>query len=179
MRGLLALPLALWAGLVAGQPKSDWELEAERRGWKEGEYKLPGQPKSQDLIEFYVSASTDFRFFVDSQSLSVGKDGVVRYTLLARSPSGVENVTYEGIRCAAGSFRVYALGRAGGSWAERDSDWRPIEAKTMQRSHHALWKEYFCPHRVPIFDVAEGIDALRRGGHPNAGGLQRGPGGRF
>ena len=179
MRGLLALALALWAGLITGQPKSDWEVEAERRGWKEGDYKLPEQPKSQDLIEFYVSATTDFRFFVDPQSLSVGKDGVVRYTLLARSPSGAENITYEGIRCSAGSLRVYAYGRAGGSWAERDSDWRPIEAKTTQRSHHALWREYFCPHRVPIFDVAEGIDALRRGGHPNAGGLQRGPGGRF
>ena len=179
MRKLLALALALWAGLAAAQPKSDWELEVERRGWKEGEYKLPAQPKSQDLIEFYVSATTDFRFFVDQQSLSVGKDGVVRYTLLARSPSGTENISYEGIRCAAGSLRVYAYGRAGGSWTERDSDWRPIEAKTMQRSHYALWKEYFCPHRVPIFDVAEGIDALRRGGHPNAGGLQRGPGGRF
>ena len=179
MRGLPALALALCAGLATGQPKSDWEIEVERRGWKEGEYKLPGQPKSQDLIEFYVSATTDFRFFVDAQSLSVGKDGVVRYTLLARSPSGVENITYEGIRCAAGSLRVYAYGRAGGSWAERDSDWRPIEAKTTQRWHNALWREYFCPMKVPIFDVAEGIDALRRGGHPNAGGLQRGSGGRF
>jgi CNP1-like family protein len=179
LRSLLGLPLILWAGLVVGQPKSDWEIEAERRGWKEGEYTLPGRPNPQDLIEFYVSASTDFRFFVDRQSLSVGKDGVVRYTLLARSPSGAENVTYEGIRCSVGSFRIYAYGRAGGGWTERDSDWRPIEAKTTQRSHHALWSEYFCPHRVPIFDVAEGIDALRRGAHPNAGGLQRGPGGRF
>jgi len=179
LRRLLGLLLVLWAGLVVGQPKSDWEIEAERRGWREGEYKLPGQPKPQDLIEFYVSASTDFRFFVDRKSLSVGKDGVVRYTLLARSPSGAESVTYEGIRCSAGSLRIYAYGRAGGGWTERDSDWRPIEAKTMQRSHHALWSEYFCPHRVPIFDVEEGIDALRRGGHDNADGLQRGPGGRF
>ena len=179
MRGPAALALVLWAGCVAGQVKSDWEIEVERRGWKEGEYKLPSQPKSQDLLEFYVSATTEFRFFVDTQSLSVGKDGVVRYTLLARSPSGAESITYEGIRCAAGSVRVYAFGRAGGSWSERDSDWRPIEARTTQRWHNALWREYFCPMKVPIFDVAEGIDALRRGGHPNAGGLQRGPGGRF
>ena len=178
MKPLLAVALAACAGLSLAQPKTDWELEVERRGWKEGEYKLPAHPKPEDLIEFYVSAATDFRFFVDLQSVSVGKDGVVRYTLLARSPSGVENMTYEGIRCSEGSYRVYAYGRPGG-WSERDSEWRPIEAKTMQRWHNALWQEYFCPQRAPIFDPAEGVDALRRGGHPNAVGLQRGPGGRF
>jgi hypothetical protein len=179
LKRLVALALATNAVLGLAQPKSDWEIEVERRGWKEGEYTLPAPPKAEDLMEFYVSATTDFRFFVDRQSLSVGKDGVVRFTLLARSPSGSENVTYEGIRCSEGNYRVYAYGRAGGGWNERDSDWRPIEVKTTQRWHSALWREYFCPHKVPIFDPAEGVDALRRGGHPNAGGLQRGPGGRY
>jgi hypothetical protein len=31
-----------------------------------------------------------------------------------------------------------------------------------------LWREYFCPHAIAIDDTAEGIDALRRGGHPHA-----------
>ena len=179
MKRLCALVLAAYAGLGIAQPKSDWEIEMERRGWTEGEYKLPAPPKPDDLVEFYVSPSTNFRFYIDRQSLSVGKDGVVRYTLLARSPAGAENVTYEGIRCAQGSYRVYAYGRPGGAWNERDSDWRPIEPKTTQRWHQALWREYFCPHRVPIFDTAEGLDALRRGGHPDARSLKSGPGGRF
>ena len=178
MKRLAALALAAHAALGLAQPKSDYEVEEERRNWKEGEYQLPAPPKGDDLVEFYVSAATDFRFFIDRQSLSVGKDGVVRYTLLARSPSGAENVTFEGIRCAEGRLRIYAYGRPGG-WNERDSDWRPIEVRTIQRWHNALWREYFCPMRVPIFDPAEGIDALRRGGHPNAAGLERGPGGRF
>ena len=179
MKRLAALALAGYAAAGIAQLKSDSELEAERRNWKEGDYQLPAPPKGDDLEEFYVSATTNFRFFIDRQSLSVGKDGVVRYTLLARSPSGSENVTYEGIRCAEGSFRIYAYGRPGGGWNARDSEWRPIEVRTMQRWHNALWREYFCPQKVPIFDPAEGIDALRRGGHPNAVGLQRGPGGRF
>jgi hypothetical protein len=179
LKRLVALALAAHAVLGFAQPRSDWEIEVERRGWKESEYKLPPPPKAEDLIEFYVSATSDFRFFVDRQSLSVGKDGVVRYTLLARSAAGAENVTFEGIRCSEGWLRVYAYGRPGGGWSERDSEWRPIEPKTMQRWHNALLREYFCPQRVPIFDPAEGIDALRRGGHPNAAGLQRGPGGRY
>jgi len=168
LKRLLALPLVLCAALALAQPKSDWEIEKEQRDWTEGDHKLPAYPKVSDLIEFHVSATTDFRFFIDRQSLSVNADGVVRFTLLARSPSGAENVTYEGIRCRTGTYRIYAYGRAGGSWAERASDWRPIQQKTVQRSHHALWRDYFCPHRVPIFDSAEGIDALARGGHPNS-----------
>ena len=178
MNRLFPLALALWVVSALGQPKTDWEIEHERRNWTEGEFKLPPYPKPADLIEFYVSATTEFKFFVDRQSLSVGKDGVVRYTLLARSASGAENVTYEGMLCSEGSYRVYAYGRAPGAWTERDSDWRPIQ-KTMLRSHHALWRDYFCPHKVPIFDVAEGIDALRSGGHPNAGEPQIGPARRY
>ena len=99
-------------------------------------------------------------------------DGVVRYTLVARSSSGAENVSYEGIRCRAGTYRVYALGsKSGAPWSQRGaSEWRPIEQKTLHRQHHALWREYFCPHRVPIVDAAEGADALARGGHPDRGG---------
>jgi len=179
LKRLAAIALAAHAVSGFAQSKSDWEIEVERRGWKESEYKLPAPPKPADLIEFFVSSATDFRFFVDPQSLSVGSDGVVRYTLVARSPSGAENVSYEGIRCSEGWLRVYAYGRPGGGWSERDSEWRPIETKTVQRWHNALRREFFCPQRVPIFDPAEGIDALRRGGHPNAAGLQRGPGGRF
>jgi hypothetical protein len=179
VRRLLAFALLAQIGVALAQPKTDWEVEFERRGWKEGEYKLPALPKPQDLIEFFVSSASDFRFFIDRQSLSVGKDGVVRFTLLARSASGVENLTYEGIRCSEGNYRVYAYGKPGGGWSERDSGWRAIESKSVQRWHNALWLEYFCPQRVPIFDVAEGIDALRRGGHPNAVGLQGGPGGRY
>ena len=172
MKGLLALALAMWAALVLAQPKSDWELEQEERSWSESNFQLPAYPKGDDLIEFYVSAATEFKFFIDRASLSISPEGVVRYTLLARSPSGAENVTYEGIRCKTGAYRIYAYGRTGGTWAPRASDWRPIEPKSVQRWHQALWREYFCPQKVPIYDVAEGIDALRRGGHPNSGAVR-------
>ncbi len=171
MRRLLALALGLCQGAALAQFKSDWELEQERRSWREREVQLPAYPKAENLVEFAVSAATDFRFFVDRASISVGQDGVVRYTLVARSSSGAENVSYEGIRCKAGTYRVYAYGnKSEAAWSQRESDWRPIEQRTFHRQHHALWREYFCPHRVPITDVAEGLDALARGGHPMLGG---------
>jgi hypothetical protein len=148
--------------------KSDYELEQERLNWKEGEIKLPAYPKDEGLIPFFVSGASSFRFFIDPASLSPGdKDGVVRYTLIARSPSGYANVTYEGIRCATGSYKVYAIGNDG-RWSAKDSDWRPIEVKSVQRWHNELRSRYFCPVRLPIWTTAEGLDALRRGGHPAA-----------
>jgi len=148
--------------------KSDWELEQDRRSWAELDAPLPAYPKPEDLIEFRPSEGATFRFFVDRASLQVGKDGVVRYTLVARSPNGVDNVSFEGIRCTGGLYRVYATGRSDRTWVSRaGSEWREIQPKTVQRWHQALRREYFCPQDAIIFNAAEGIDALRRGGHPN------------
>jgi hypothetical protein len=102
--------------------------------------------------------------------VSVDKDGVVAYTLVARSSAGAENVSYEGMRCASAEVRVYALGRDG-AWMRSAGDWRPIAPRTVQRWHNALHREYFCPQGEAIASGEEGIDALRRGGHPFVRGL--------
>jgi hypothetical protein len=150
----------------AAGAKSDWEREREAREFKDQEVTLPPPPRS-GLVEFFVSSASSFKFFIDPQSLSVGADGVVRYTLVARSSSGAETVSYEGMRCGVpGHYRVYAFGNAG-AWSKNpNADWRPIEPKSIQRWHNVLSGQYFCPTRLAIQSVAEGLDALRRGGHP-------------
>jgi CNP1-like family protein len=104
----------------------------------------------------------------------VGADGVVRYTVVARSPQGAESVVFEGLRCATREVRGYATGRAGGSWSRRDTPWRRIDTRNLQRWHDALATEYFCPGRTAIRSAAEGLDALRRGGHPRAKNVPEG-----
>src|SRR5204862_4544749 len=94
-------------------------------------------------------------------------DGVVRYTLVARSANGHDNVTYEGLRCFNSTVRIYAYGN-GGNWSRADSDWKPIGNKTVQRWHNELRNRYFCPLGLPIQTTAEGLNALKRGGHPLA-----------
>lgn len=154
------------AAAQANVEKSEWEKEQERRGWKEGEVKLPAFPGTEGLIEFPVVGGR-FRFFIDPASLAVGPDGVVRYTLVARSPSGFANISYEGIRCDTRSYKVFALGNDG-RWTAKNTDWRRIESKSVQSWHYELRVNYFCPDRRPIETVAEGLDALRSGGHPKA-----------
>ena len=151
------------------QGKGDWEREDDRRNWKEGVVTLPAAPKPENLIEFFPSSASSFRFFVDSASVSVA-DGVVRYTLVARSASGYDNVSYEGLRCKEDSVRVYAYFE-GGKWSRSESDWKPIEARSVQRWHNELRSRYFCPKHLSIMSAAEGVDALRRGGHPMAAGI--------
>ena len=146
--------------------KSDWEREQEARDFKEGDIALPPPPKD-GLIEFPVSSASSFKFFIDPQSLSVGADGVVRYTLVARSPSGAETVSYEGMRCGGqGLYRVYAFAYSGAWSRNASADWRTIEPKSVQRWHNVLRGQFFCPDRYSIQNAAEGLDALRRGAHP-------------
>jgi hypothetical protein len=149
--------------------KQDTEELLKEKDWRENAVKLPEFPQVDRLVEFYVSAATSFRFFIDPKTLMVGDDGVIRYVLVARSASGAQNVWFEGMRCKTGELKQYATGRNDASWAERrGAEWVAIDAKTVNRQHQALRREYFCPQSVPIQSAAEGIDALRRGGHPHA-----------
>lgn len=145
--------------------KGDYERQQEERNFKDLKVALPAAPKPENLIEFFPIASSRFRFFVDAASLFVS-EGLIRYTLIARSSSGYDNVSYEGLRCRADLFRVYARFNDGRWSREADSDWKPIESQSVQRWHNELRDRYFCPIHASILSKAEGLDALRRGGHP-------------
>jgi hypothetical protein len=164
LKGACIVLAALLAACAAKGEKSDWEQKHETDlPPPEEALVLPAYPREQQLIEFFVAATSEFRFFVDGASLSVGEDGIVRYTLVARSSAGAQNVSFEGMRCATREVRIYALGRDGG-WVQRPGAWREIQARSVQRWHNALYREYFCPNKEPIVSRQEGIASLRRGG---------------
>ena len=171
MKLFFSFALAFFAAGVAAQPvrdeKNDWEKDQDLRNWKELDLKLPAYPGDKGLIELQVQGTNRFRFYIDPESLAVGPDGVVRYTLVARSPSGVANVSYEGIRCYTREYKTFAFGNDG-RWSARDSEWRRIESKSTNSWHYELRVNYFCPDTRPIRTPAEGVNALRSGGHPEA-----------
>lgn len=177
MRALVpaALCLALVACAGDAPEQSDWERAQEAQSWQESAVKLPPYPKNADLVEFEAGAGTDFHFLIDAATLSVSSDGVVHYVLVARSPEGAENVSFEGLRCRDGDFKIYATGGAEGTWLKvSEPRWRPVEQRTGSW-HRALATGYFCPKREPIRTVAEGADALKRGGNPRARDLLQNP----
>jgi len=191
MRGSIASCLTLVLVAACGTPpaapnaKSDWEkaneekLAASERAAAANAVPTPPVQRGE-LIEFAVTGTSEFRFFVDASTLSVDNEGIVRYVLVARSSSGTENVSFEGMRCVTHEYRIYALGRDG-AWVGRPTDWRSMDVKTVSRWHHELARNYFCPQREPIVNAREGVVALRQGGHPMTRGLSLQPqfGGRY
>lgn len=177
----LASAIALTAACTAAlaQPKSDWEIQQETRDWKESEVPMPAYPRPENLIEFEDVSNTSFKFFVDGQSLIAGSDGAIRYTLVARSRSGVENVSFNGLRCKTSAHKVYAIGRADKTWVPTaNGEWKELQKKPSVRPHMVLMHDFFCPSGVPIMSKDEGIQALRQGIHPYAVSYQPGMGKR-
>ncbi|HEV7477328.1 MAG TPA: CNP1-like family protein, partial [Burkholderiales bacterium] len=159
---------AALAACSSTEPMSDWERRnPEHLGTAQTERlpAPPAMPRKENLIEFYVGPTATFHYFIDATSLSVFyKQKEVRYVLVARSPSGVENVSFEAIRCPD-TYRIFAVGD-GGKWSERGGNWQPIQPRTGVGWPSVLARDYFCPHRDTLQSAAEGIDALRQGGHP-------------
>ena len=162
MRGAaLAACLAL-AACGSAPEKSEWERAHESQlAPAEAPLVFPPYPREADLIPFEAGAPREVRFFIDSRSIEIGADSVVRYTLVARSAAGAHNVSYEGMRCASGELRTYALGR-GGEWIPAKGGWRALGAGSAQRWHEALYREYFCRLKQPVASRAAALEALRR-----------------
>jgi len=170
------LALLVLAGCItANRSLSDWERQQGQRetGSKpaaaEESVALPTYPAPGSLVEFTIDDPGGFRYFVDRATLSGGKDGVVRYVLVARS-AAAQNVSFEGFRCATGEHRVYALGRAmggtEGTWAQSFSGWHPITA--AQPRQITLFREFLCPQKEPVASAQEGVRALERGVRPES-----------
>ena len=155
--------LALAACTV--QPQQD---EFDGKPWEMLMTQLPSYPKPENLLRVHVSPTTAFEFFVDAASVSVGQDGIVRYTLIARSTSGAVNVSYEGIRCLPLERKPYAFGGSDNAWSPvRTPQWAPISR--AQPQHAALAEDFFCPGSRPVRTTEEAVQALRRGNAPGLG----------
>lgn len=167
---VLVLVLAALAacGGAESTVRSDWEDANAGRLAREGDDALPPLPpvpRAENLVGFSSGHGPDFRFYVDASSLNVG-DGLVRYVLVARSASGAENIAYEVLNCRSSEYRLYASARRDGSWERLSAPWRALGPGSP--AQRALAREYFCPRRVAVANVAEAAMALRRGGHPLA-----------
>ena len=150
---------------AGAQPRPDLEAEEGSKTWVELELKLPPFPKTENLIPFEASGASRNRFYIDSQSITVGGDGVVRYTLVIKGSGGGENVSYEGIRCETREQKYYAFGRRDGTWSNaRSREWRRIEYKDANRQHGVLYVDYLCLDRkAPVKSPAEAIQRLKYG----------------
>lgn len=169
MSRFLVLLCCLPAVVYAQQQKFEYEFDHERP-WVELQAQLPAYPKEENLLQFDAGPVSTNLHYVDAPSITVGEDGVVRFSLVVKSATGAMNVSYEGIRCQTAEKRTYAYGRNDETWMRaRLSKWVDLEDISQNYAHRALYRYFFCPlgiHRVK--DADEAIDALKAGVHPRA-----------
>jgi len=154
--GLLLVAVSLHLPLTYATELEDDDPNKEKQ---EVALQLPGAPKAENLLTFYTSGTQTFA--IDKQSVSVEKDGSVRYTLVATSSSGAKNVSYEAIRCESYERKLYAFGRSDGSWsASRRKEWDRISNAGANKQHHVLYTEYFCDGNTIGGKAATLVDRL-------------------
>lgn len=131
--------------------------------WEEIAAKLPAYPKNENLVPFDVSSAATNKYMIDTASLSVGKDGVVRYSVVIESPRGARTVNYEGLHCDRAERKIYAFGQADGKWTEnKRAAWEGIKVRSLLSYHKTLFEELFCDLGIPIRDAEEGVRRLKR-----------------
>jgi hypothetical protein len=155
---LLCLPLlarAEWGGI-----EQDFEQD---KPWQEVVAQLPPYPKAENLVSFVVSPASRHQYFIDVASVSVGGDGVVRYTVVIESAGGAKNVSFEGVRCGSGERRLYAYGHPDSTWSKaRNAGWEGIQFFTQNSYQRVLYVDYFCPDGLRVKDSEEAVRNLRQ-----------------
>jgi hypothetical protein len=168
----LFIAAALLLSVPAAAQWKDWDydLDQEKKPWEDLQAQIPPYPKAENLIPFEVGGASAHRYYIDAASISIGEDGVVRYTLVIKAAGGANNVSFEGIRCDMRQQKSYAIGRSDGTWSRaRDPQWRRIEYKDYSRHHGILYVDFFCSGRKPVRSPEEAIQALKYGARPNSG----------
>jgi hypothetical protein len=156
------LLLVLLAAVAAADEEEGWRpgYVTEAPAWKEQEAELPSWPDPGRLLEVTVNrANFPFHVYIDPESVSIGDDRVLRYTVVAVSSSGARNISYEGIRCSKRSYRRYAYG-ADEEWVPLVAEsWRPLLEGGMDGYRYVLYRDYLCDLTDPFQKVE---DVLRR-----------------
>ena len=164
---MLARALAVLFALAAVCPAAAQLFggnDEDKQPWVELETKPPAYPKDGKLLQFDARSVTPHRFFLDTESILLGDDGVVRYALVVRAAGGASNVSYEGLRCDVRQYKIYAVGRRDGSWAPaRDPQWRDIDFRNANRPQSTLHDGILCQGRAPVKSAKDAVNAIRYG----------------
>lgn len=164
LRWCYALTLAI---LSVNSLAEGFDKEFEEKPWAEIEVQLPAFPEKGNLIPFRVGAISDTKYLIDGNSLSVGADGVIRYTLVVVSSEGAQNTSYEGMRCSTAERRFYAFGRSDKTWSKaRSNQWVRIQGGS--NNHYVdLYTSYFCSiGTTSLMNSEDARRVLRNGAIP-------------
>jgi CNP1-like family len=158
-RLLTAALLLACCGMAAAQ------FIADDPDWKETEVPPPPAFDLKRLVMADISVQSQLKWGVDPATVKITPDGIIRYVVVAQSPSGVVNAMYEGIRCNKAEFRRYARHNPGSGWVSTsDSDWTPLRQADVSKHPLALARQGLCDGAAPPSSAQEAMRRLRIGG---------------
>jgi len=140
--------------------------------WKEGSSQLPEYPQDSNLSAIMGPAAyRNYKYLIDTKTLTVGADGVVRYSIVIRSSSGSDNVMFDGLRCSTSQMINYAYGYTDMNnnkkfREKKNADWKPLRSEGVTGYSSILATDYFCDHRGVILKRHEIIQNIKYGKGP-------------
>ncbi len=153
-------PASLVAGSQWWDSGSGGDYFEEGPKWKEAEVVIPDYPKMGNLLEFQVdNPSSSHHYFLDSSSLSIADDYVIRYSVVIKTRSGATNVFYDGIRCETREYKNYAFGVNGAFTENEGAKWELIRSYDFFRK--ALIRGIVCRQDSGAYSVEQIIDRLK------------------
>jgi hypothetical protein len=130
--------------------------------WKEIDAPPPPALRTTGLIPLDVAGPTSLRFGIDPASVTVGRDSIVRYVVVATSASGTINAMYEGIRCDSGDVKVYARHSRDNGWVpSRGAQWQSLQSTPNSRHSLAIARSGACLGQSPNGSAAQIVQDLR------------------
>lgn len=134
----------------------------EQEGWQEDKIIVPAFPQKKDLLTISTPAQRSMRLFLDTRSLTLGKDFVTRLTYVIETQSGARNVFYEGIRCSTRQYKTYAIGDDKQEFiVQNNAQWHDLPYHEDQTLRYTLFKHYLCDKTAIPKTPKEIVRAIR------------------
>ncbi|MES1980584.1 MAG: CNP1-like family protein [Pseudomonadota bacterium] len=157
-----ALPAMLLAVTLLAPASGHAQFFQDNPDWKETEVPPPPAYDVRKLVTFEVAGNSSLIYGVDPATITISNaDGVVRYVMVATSPSGVKNVVYEGIHCVTGEVKVYAREVVGKWQPTSNPQWQSVFDPLPSRHALAFAKAGACDARATAGSVGEIITKVK------------------
>ena len=160
---LIALALV---GALGDRAWAQATNSADNPEWSEEQ--VPPAPAfaNTGLLPLDMPSYVSVHIGIDPATLSVGKDGVVRYVAVMQNASGSVNAVYEGIRCASGEVKTYARAGGQGEWTPvSEPVWRDMWGKLPSKHALVFARAAACQGNVSS-NLPDIVKALKSGQKP-------------
>lgn len=155
------LAALLLAGLL-GSGSALSQLRDADPDWQEDLGGRPPEFNVRRLIPIDMPTHVGVRMGIDPETLSIGKDGVVRYVVVATGSGGAQTVLYEAIRCATAQYRRLARYSPESGWtALAGSEWTALHGRLPSVHPLVIARSGICMGAAPNRSTADMVRDLR------------------